>query len=96
MLETLVHLVRFIIVDMTASHDILDKIINIIYSCKTPIQPLIEISSSTNQMQATLTAMELEYRWLLPAFPYQDIDSLRSLFKSHVIIPAERSLASSG
>src|SRR6266487_3230823 len=85
---TLAHLARFIIADLTEPNSIPHEVATIIPQCKVPVQPLLIQSASIREysMFRDLTL----YPWVLPIFRYQDIMSLLSSLKEHVIFPAEQ------
>jgi uncharacterized protein YjbI with pentapeptide repeats len=85
---TLAHLARFIIADLTEPNSIPHEVATIIPQCKVPVQPLLIQSASIREYSMFRDLML--YPWVLPTFRYQDIMSLLSSLKEHVIFPAEQ------
>ncbi len=84
--STLAHLSRFIIADLTDPSSIPLELETIIPTLPVPVQPLIEASKREFSMFHSLR----RYHWLLPIYPYSDLDTLLRELKDRVITPAEQ------
>lgn len=85
--NTLAHLARFIIVDLTDPSSAPHEVATVIPQTVVPVQPLILAGEKEYSMFRDLRQ---RYHWVLPIHSYTDQDHLLATLKEHVIAPAER------
>ncbi|HYU73290.1 MAG TPA: pentapeptide repeat-containing protein [Ktedonobacteraceae bacterium] len=95
--NTLAHLARFIIVDLTDPSSVPHEIATIIPQCVVPVQPLltlqplmVEAKAVERHEYAMFQDLRRRYHWVLPTFHYQDTADILLSLKEKIIAPAEQ------
>ena len=86
--NTLAHLARFIIADLTEPNSIPHEVATLIPHLKVPVQPLL-VQGDAIHAYPMFRDLRM-YPWVLPIARYEDIPGLLAALKAQVIEPAER------
>jgi len=86
--NTLAHLSRFIIADLTDPSSIPQELATIIPFSIVPVQPLL-IQDDSRREYAMFQDLRRRYHWVLPTFRYENTECLLASLKEHIIKPAE-------
>jgi hypothetical protein len=86
-ISTLAHLSRFIIADITEAHSIPQELEHIVpHLPSVLVQPILQADTT----EYTMFEHYKWYPWVLPIYRYQDIPSLLSSFKEHILKSVEQ------
>ena len=89
--NTLAHLARFIIVDLTDPSSAPHEVATIILQCMVPVQPLLlQDGVQPRHEYVMFHDLRARYHWVLPTYQYRDIAGLLAKLKEQVIDPAEQ------
>jgi hypothetical protein len=86
--NTLAHLSRFIIADLTDPSSIPYELATIVPHCVVPVLPLL-VQDDSRQEFTMFQDLTRRYQWVLPIYHYTDQDMLLTSLKEKVIQPAE-------
>ncbi len=87
--NTLAHLARFLIVDLTDPSCVPYEVATIVPHCIVPLQPLLA-QEQAGQAFSMFHDLQRRYHWVLPIYQYQDLSSLLAALQDKVIEPAEQ------
>ena len=95
--NTLAHLARFIVVDLTDPSSAPYEVATIIPQTIVPVQPLllqeplmVDGKAVERREYAMFEDLRHRYRWVLPTFRYQDTAELLGSIQAYIIAPAEQ------
>lgn len=95
--NTLAHLARFIIVDLTEPSSAPHEVATIIPQCVVPVQPLISqepliVKGSVVERHeyAMFEDLRRRYHWVLPTFRYRSTNELLLSLQTQIIAPSEQ------
>jgi hypothetical protein len=87
--NTLAHLARFIIADLTDPSSLPQELYAIVPHCLVAVQPVL-MQDDTRVEFAMFGDLQQRYHWVLPIVYYKNTAKLLASLYKRVIIPAER------